>query len=202
LEVGLLVGVAAGCQVAGADDPLAITDADLVARIATGDVDAPMAELCRRYETWLYRCGLQALGDTGLAQDMVQECFVRLWRNAAQFDPGRGSVATYLLVIGRSVAADIRKRPSSRPLEQLEEGHLPPQMDSVDQILSSLMVRDALDSLTPAHRQVLALNAEGLTQSQIAARLELPLGTVKTRAFHAMRALRAALARQGFNPAT
>ena len=63
------------------------------------------------------------------------------------------------------------------------------------------MVRDALDSLGPAHRQVLALNAAGLTQSQIAARLELPLGTVKTRAFHAMRALRAALARQGFDPA-
>ncbi len=189
-------------SLAGADDPLAITDADLVARIAVGDIDAPMAELCRRYETWLYRCGLQALGDTGLAQDMVQECFVRLWRNAGQFDPARGSVATYLLVIGRSVAADIRKRPSSRPLEQLEEGYLPPQLDSVDQILSGLMVRDALDSLSPAHRQVLALNAEGLTQSQIAARLELPLGTVKTRAFHAMRALRAALTRQGFDPAT
>ena len=187
-------------SVASADDPLAITDADLVARIAVGDVDAPMAELFRRYETWLYRCGLQALGDTGLAQDMVQECFLRLWRNAGQFDPARGSVATYLLVIGRSVAADIRKRPSSRPLEQLEEGHLPPQLDSVDQILSGLMVRDALDALSPAHRQVLALNAEGLTQSQIAARLGLPLGTVKTRAFHAMRALRAALARQGFDP--
>ena len=92
---------------ADADDPLAITDADLVARIAAGDIDAPMAELCRRYETWLYRCGLQALGDTGLAQDMVQECFLRLWRNAGQFDPARGSVGTYLLVIGRSVAADI-----------------------------------------------------------------------------------------------
>ena len=145
-------------SLAGADDPLAITDADLVARIAAGDVDAPVAELYRRYETWLYRCGLQALGDTGLAQDVVQECFVRLWRNAGQFDPARGSVATYLLVIGRSVAADIRKRPSSRPLEQLDEGHLPPQLDSVDQILSGLMVRDALDSLSPAHRQVLALS--------------------------------------------
>ena len=187
---------------AGADDPQAITDADLVARIAVGDIDAPMAELCRRYETWLYRCGLQALRDTGLAQDMVQECFLRLWRNAGQFDPARGSVATYLLVIGHSVAADIRKRPSSRPLEQLEECHLPPQADRVDQILSGLMVRDALSSLSPAHRQVLALNAEGLTQSQIAARLQLPLGTVKTRAFHAMRALRAALARQGFDRTT
>ena len=79
---------------------------------------------------------------------------------------------------------------------------MPPQLDSVDQILSGLMVRDALDSLSLAHRQVLALNTEGLTQSQIAARLELPLGTVKTRAFHAMRALRAALTRQGFDPAT
>jgi RNA polymerase sigma-70 factor, ECF subfamily len=186
-------------SVAGTDDPLAISDADLVARIAAGQVDAPMAELCRRYETWLYRFGLQALADTGLAQDMVQECFVRLWRNAGQFDPARGSVATYLLVIGRSVAADIRKRPSSRPLEQLEEGQLPPQLDSVDQILSGLMVRDALDSLSPAHRQVLALSGEGLTQSQIAARLGIPLGTVKTRAFHGMRALRTALARQGFD---
>ena len=187
---------------AEAVDPLAADDDDLVAQIAAGDIGAPMSELYQRYAGRLYRYGLQALRDSGLAEEMVQECFVRLWRNAAQFDPGRGSVATYLLVIGRSVAADIRKRPSSRPLEQLEEGHLPPQMDSVDQILSSLMVRDALDSLTPAHRQVLALNAEGLTQSQIAARLELPLGTVKTRAFWAMRALRAALARQGFDPAT
>ena len=194
LGVRLLVGVV------GADDPLAITDADLVARTAAGDVHAPMAELYRRHATGLYRYGLQALGDTGLAQDMVQESFLRLWRNAGQFDPARGSVATYLIVIGRSVAADIRKRPSSRPLEQLEEGHLPPQMDSVDQILSSLMVRAALDSLSPAHRQVLTLNAEGLTQSQIAARLKLPLGTVKTRAMYAMRALRAALARQGFEP--
>ena len=186
--------------VAGAD-PLAITDADLVARIATGDVDAPMAELCRRYETWLYRCGLQALGDTGLAQDMVQECFVRLWRNAGQFDSARGTVAAYLIVIGRSVAADIRKRPSSRPLEQLEEARLPPQVDSVDAIISALIVREALDSLTPAHRQVLTLAEEGLTQTQIATRLKLPLGTVKTRTFHAMRALRGALARQGFDPA-
>ena len=187
---------------AGAVDPLAHDDGDLVAQIAAGDIGAPMAELYRRYAGRLYRYGLQALRDSGLAEEMVQECFVRLWRNAGQFDPARGTVAAYLIVIGRSVAADIRKRPSSRPLEQLEEARLPPQLDSVDEILSSLMVREALDSLSPAHRQVLTLAGEGLTQTQIAARLELPLGTVKTRAFHAMRALRAALARQGFSPAS
>jgi RNA polymerase sigma-70 factor, ECF subfamily len=180
------------------DDPLADEEAYLVAQIAAGDSGTPMAELYRRYAERLYRYGLRALGDAGLAEEMVQECFVRLWRNAGQFDPARGSVAVYLIVMGRSVAADVRKRPSSRPLEQLDEAFLPPQLDSVDEILSGLMVREAVDSLSPAHRQVLVLAEAGLTQSQIAARLELPLGTVKTRTFHALRALRAALARKGF----
>jgi RNA polymerase sigma-70 factor, ECF subfamily len=186
-------------SVTEADDPLADEDADLLAQIAAGDVGAPMAELYRRYAARLYRYGLQALGDAGLAEETVQECFLRLWRNAGQFDAARGSVAAYLIVIGRSVAADVRKRPSSRPLEELEEGQLPPQMDSVDQILSGLMVREAMDSLSPAHRQVLMLAEAGLTQSQIATRLELPLGTVKTRTFNAMRALRGALAKHGFD---
>jgi DNA-directed RNA polymerase specialized sigma24 family protein len=72
---------------------------------------------------------------------MVQECFVRLWRTAGRFDAARGSVATYLIVIGRSVAADVRKRPSSRPLGQLEETLLPPHPDRADEILSGLVVR-------------------------------------------------------------
>jgi RNA polymerase sigma-70 factor (ECF subfamily) len=132
---------------------------------------------------------------------MVQECFVRLWRTAGRFDPARGSVAAYMIVIGRSVAADVRKRPSSRPLEQLEEAQLPPQLDSVDEILSGLMVREALDSLSQAHQQVLMLAEAGLTQSQIAIRLGLPLGTVKTRIFHGLRALRATLGKRGLHTA-
>lgn len=188
-------------SMAGVDDPLAHEEADLVAQIAAGDTGAPMAELYRRYAGRLYRYGLQALGDAGPAEEMVQECFVRLWRTAGRFDAARGSVATYLIVIGRSVAADVRKRPSSRPLEQLDEGLLPPQLDSVDEILSGLMVREAVDSLSPAHRQVLMLAEDGLTQSEIAARLGLPLGTVKTRIFHALRGLRVALTERGFDAA-
>ena len=168
-----------------------------MAQVAAGDTGAPMTELYRRYSGRLYRYGLQVLGDGGLAEEMVQECFVRLWRTAGRFDPARGTVAAYLIVIGRSVAADVRKRPSSRRLEQLEEALVAPQPDSVDQILSGLMVREAVDSLSPAHRQVIMLAGAGLTQSQIAERAGLPLGTVKTRTFHALRALRAALARQG-----
>jgi RNA polymerase sigma-70 factor (ECF subfamily) len=175
-------------------------EADLVAQIAAGDGGAPLVDLYRRYERRLYRFGVQQLGNEGLAEELVQETFVRLWRTAAgRFDVEKASVQTYLYVIARSVAADIRKRPSSRPLLPVEDVDLPPQPDSVDQILDSMIVREALESLGAGHARVIQLaQDEGLTQSQIAERLGLPLGTVKTRMFHGMRAMRAALAERGF----
>jgi RNA polymerase sigma-70 factor (ECF subfamily) len=187
--------------VAGAKDRLAREEAGLVAQIAAGDSGAPMTELYRRYAGRLYRYGLRVLGDAGLAEETVQECFFRLWRTAGRFDARRGSVAAYLVVLVRSAAADVRKRPSSRPLVPLEERRLAPQPDSADQILTGLVVREAVDSLSPARRQVLVLAEAGLSQSQIAARLGLPLGTVKTRTFHALRALRGALTQRGFHAA-
>ena len=82
----------------------------------------------------------------------------------------------------------------------VEDAQLPPELDSVDQILESLTVREALDSLSPAHLEVLTLaHTEDLTQSQIAERLGLPLGTVKSRMFHGLRALRATLIERGFD---
>jgi Sigma-70 region 2 len=95
---------------------VAAEEASLVARIASGDVGAPVAELYRRYGRRLYRFGMKQLGDEGLAEEMVQETFVRLWRTAGRFDAGKASVGTYLYVLARSAAADIYKRPSSRPL--------------------------------------------------------------------------------------
>ncbi len=159
-----------------------------------------MAKLYRRYGKRLYRFGVQHLGNEGLAEEMVQETFVRLWRTAGRFDADKASVGTYLYVIARSVAADIRKRPSSRPLQPVEEADVPPQAGSVDEIIDSMIVREAIDTLGLAHAEVIRLaQEEGLTQSQIADRLGLPLGTVKTRTFHGMRALRTALVERGFH---
>lgn len=187
-------------SVASVDDRLIPDDADLVAKIAAGDIGEPVAELYRRYGDRLYRFGVQLLGDTGLAEELVQECFVRLWRTAGRFDLSRGSVAAYLFVIARSIAADLRKRSSSRPLAPVDEAHAPTQPDNADRIVETLIVRDALDSLSAAHREVLMLvHADGLTQSQIAERLGLPLGTVKTRMFHGLKALRTALAERGYD---
>jgi RNA polymerase sigma-70 factor, ECF subfamily len=187
-------------SVTDAEDRSAAEDAALVAQIAAGEVDVPVAELYRRYGRRLYRFGVQMLGNDGLAEEMVQECFVRLWRTAERFDTERGSVGAYLFTIARTTALDIRKRPSSRPLIPIDEAYTPPQFDNVEQILDSLIMREALDTLSPAHRQVVRMaHDQGLTQSQIADRLGLPLGTVKTRTFHAMRALRTALDERGFH---
>jgi RNA polymerase sigma-70 factor (ECF subfamily) len=177
----------------------AAEEAVLVARIADGDNGVPVAELYRRYGRSLFRFGMQHLHNEGLAEEMVQETFVRLWRSASRFDIGKASVGTYLFVLARSAAADLYKRPSSRqflPDSEIKESTIP---DNVDQILDSMIVREAMDSLTADHAEVIRLAQQGLTQSQIAERLDLPLGTVKTRTFHGLRALRAALTKRGFH---
>jgi RNA polymerase sigma-70 factor, ECF subfamily len=185
-----------------AEDHSRAEEAGLVAQIAAGDIEVPMTELYRRYGKRLYCFGMQVLGNSGLAEEMVQESFVRLWRTAGRFEASRASVSTYLYVIARSAAADIRKRPSSRPLLPVEEADAPPQADGADQIIDGLIVHQALGTLSPAHREVLRLaHEQDLTQSQIAERLGLPLGTVKTRMFHGMRALRSALAERGVHAA-
>jgi RNA polymerase sigma-70 factor (ECF subfamily) len=181
---------------------LAAQEAQLVAQVADGNIEEPMTELYHRYARNLYRFGVHMLGDDGLAEEMVQESFQRLWRSAGRYDAGRGSVAAFLFVIARSAAADIRKRPSSRPLLQAEDYQLPPLPDSADQILSTLILREALDELSPAHAEVLHLILEeNLTQAEIADRLGLALGTVKSRTFNGMRALRSALGERGIHAA-
>jgi RNA polymerase sigma-70 factor, ECF subfamily len=178
---------------------LAAEEAGFVAQIAAGDHGAPVEQLYHRYGKRLFRFGVQQLGNEGLAQELVQETFVRLWRGASRFDAERSSVGTYLYVIARSVAADIRKRPSSRPLMPVEDADIPPIPDTVDQIVNGMALREALDSLTREQAEVIRLSQEGLSQSQIAERVGIPLGTVKTRSHHGMRALRTALIERGFH---
>ncbi len=177
---------------------IAAQEAQLIVQIADGTIEEPMKELCRRYEKHLYRFGVQMLGDEGLAEEMVRESFQRLWRSAGRYDARRDRPDAFLFEIARSVAAEIRENRPSRALLSAEDVQLPPLPDSVDQILDSLTVREALGKLSSPHAEVLRLALdEGLTQSEIAERLELPLDTVKTRTFHGMQALRSALGERG-----
>jgi RNA polymerase sigma-70 factor, ECF subfamily len=177
-------------------------DADLLARVAGGDLGHPLEELYDRYAGRLYGLGLRLLGDPGLAEELVQETFVRLWQSARRYDPQRGSVTSFVFTIARRLAIDLRRRPSSRPFAELEASQgadLDPG-DAVDRLLIGLHVRDALSSLPDSQREVLELlYLQDLTQRQVADRVGVPLGTVKTRAFYGLRALKEALSARDVN---
>jgi RNA polymerase sigma-70 factor, ECF subfamily len=175
-------------------------EALLLGRVAAGDHGEPLVDLYRRYSSRLYGLGLRLLGDSGMAEELVQETFVRLWRSAPSFDPDRGSVRTFTFTIARRAAVDFLRRASGRPVPVADAPEDVPDGPEFDALLLSLDVRDALSSLPPKHRDVLELMLdEDLGQKEIARRLGIPVGTVKTRAFYGMRALRLELEERGLH---
>jgi RNA polymerase sigma-70 factor, ECF subfamily len=174
-------------------------EAELLARVASGEHGVALRALYRRYEGRLYGVGLRLLGDPGLAEELVQETFLRLWKAAGRFDPERGCVRALVFTIARRVAVDLRRRPSSRAFAG-EPPELAMSEPAFDQIVLSVTVRDAMNALSPAHREVLELAYDhDLTLADVAARLRIPHGTAKTRAWHALKALRAALEERGWD---
>jgi RNA polymerase sigma-70 factor, ECF subfamily len=171
-------------------------EAALLGRVAAGDHGAPLQWLYRRYEARLYGYGLRRLGDPGLAEELVQETFLRLWQSSKRFDPDRGSVRALLFGIAGRVVADLWRRPSSRA-----HAPDPPDIAVADEdVVLAVTVRDAMMSLSPAHREVLELvYDQDLKLADVAERLGVPLGTAKTRAYHGLRALRAALEERGWD---
>lgn len=176
-----------------------IEEAEWLARAGAGDRDGSFTDLYRRYESRVYGLGIRLLGDRGLAEELVQETFLRLWRGAGGYRPERGSVRAYVFTIARRVAVTLWRRPSSRPMGgEGPEGPEPGADDRVEEIILAVAVRDAMDALTPEHRQILALCVErDLSQAQAAAELGIPIGTVKSRTHHALRSLHDALAERG-----
>ncbi len=181
----------------GLDDP----EAELVRRIGAGDRSAALGELYDRYGARLYGLGVRMFGDRGLAEELVQETFLRVWRSAVSFDAGRGSVRAWLFTIARRTAVDLhRRRPGARERLDAEPPDAGRPDERFDALLLEAAVRDAIETLSPAHRQAIELAyRHELSQAEIAERLALPLGTVKSRTFAALRALREALTEQGFD---
>ena len=169
-------------------------EARLLALVAAGNRDEPLVELYGRYAKRVYGLGLRLLGDQGLAEDLVQETFLRLWRSAPHFDPDRATVRTFLFTIARRAAVDLWRRRRDRIEVAGSEIEPVVEDEAFEALLVSLDVRHALDELSAKHREVLELHYRGdLTQQQISERLEVPLGTVKTRTYHALRALKGKL---------
>jgi RNA polymerase sigma-70 factor (ECF subfamily) len=169
-------------------------DARLVVRIHTGDEQA-MAQLYDRYSSIVYSVALRVLGDTGGAEDVVQDVFMQLWRNPAAFDSSRGSLPAWLAVIARNRAIDvIRKR---RPEDDIAETIVSVEPDlagEAERARAIDKVRGTLGAMPAPQRDALEMAFfQGLTHSEIAAKTGEPLGTIKTRIRAGLLALRKAL---------
>jgi RNA polymerase sigma factor (sigma-70 family) len=166
-----------------------------VAAVAAGSEDA-FVQLFRRYAA--AACGLahRVLGDAALAEEVLQEVFLSVWRRAGSYDPARGTVHSWLLTQVHHRAVDaVRRRQAARRRELTP---LPEPVEDVDRVVEEdwlavrrAQVRAALARLSAEHRQVIELAYYGgLTQAEIAGRTGLPLGTVKSRTLAAMHRLR------------
>jgi RNA polymerase sigma-70 factor (ECF subfamily) len=159
--------------------------------VRAGDGRA-VAALYDRYNGLVFALGLRMLSDREAAEELVQEVFLRAWRQAATYRPSLGRLSTWLLGIARNLAVDELRRRGARPQradgdteEQLATLAAPRNLDPAEQASMAARrdeIQRALDALPPAQRQVMDLAYYGgLTQSEIAARLGEPLGTIKTR---------------------
>lgn len=167
-----------------------------MSRLAAGDMEAA-AELYDRHAGQILALARRILRNDGDAEDIVQEVFSQVWRNARRFESARGSVGAWLLVIARTRSIDRLRARQARP-DNVAEAYPDSIVDRgvpvTDQLLSeeqAARIRQALVALPDAQRTALELAYyEGLTQSEIAQRLTEPLGTVKTRIRTALMTLR------------
>ena len=176
-------------------EPLQTSDSDLLHAVARGD-EAALAACYDRYRLILFGLIIRILHDRQEAEDVLQEVFLQVWRRAGDFDEARGRAFTWLVTIARSRALDRLRSAGSRARLGEQAAQMPrdevrdAELDAVESEARTT-VRSALAELPEEQRKALFLAYfEGLTQTEIAARLGDPLGTVKTRMRSGMMKLR------------
>lgn len=164
-------------------------DSAVMERFRTGDDDAVRA-LYRHYGRLVFTIAVRILGDRQLAEDATQQTFLQAWRAASTFDSGRDP-APWLATITRRVAIDMQRSEARRPATSLEvtsadEPALVSLPPSAEAVWETWQVRAAIDTLAPDEREVVRLqHLEGHSQSEIAEKLGVAIGTVKSRSFRA-----------------
>ena len=185
-----------------ADEP---SDEQLMTNLDGPEVEVALSKLYDRYSRTVFGVGIKILSDRSMAEELVQEVFLKVWRSSDTFDPARSGFSTWLYRVTRSVALDLyRKR--ARRIRQVSDGqlHIAAERDSsagpqevVDESWLSWRVSRALEVLDAPHREVIDLAYfGGLSQREISERTGVPLGTVKTRTASAYKRLRKELAVQ------
>ena len=153
--------------------------------------------------TELYRAARRSLGDDHLAEEAVQETFLRAWRAADRYDERLGSLRTWLFAILRNTVIDLARADAARPVRALRTAaggpERPVEVDELERALLCWQVEEALSRLSEDHRRVLvAVHLRGQPLAAVAAELRIPVGTVKSRSYYALRALRVVLEELGW----
>ena len=176
-------------------DPTALpSDGALVSALGHGDESA-MGLLYDRYSPVVYSVALRVLSDESMAEDVLQEVFMQLWRNPAAFDTTRGGVGAWLAVITRNRAIDcLRKRRRETDIENVVVSVEPDLASEAERTRTVTKIRHTLGSMPVGQRTALEMAYfEGLTHSEIATKTGEPLGTIKTRIRSGLLTLRGAL---------
>jgi len=162
--------------------PRVTSDGDLIQRAAGGDRSA-FEDLYRRYARPVFGLALRRLGDRGRAEDAVQETFASVWRSAGSYKPERGPGGPWLYAVARNAIVDRARSRTEPPVEVPEEAaEEPGPADRAEQSWVAWRVHRALEELPEREREVITLAYwSGLSQSEVAEFLGIPLGTVKTR---------------------
>jgi RNA polymerase sigma-70 factor, ECF subfamily len=171
--------------------PESRTDAELIGLIAGGDRRA-FEELYRRYARSVLGIALRRIGDRGRAEDVTQDTFASVWRSAGRYDPARGQATSWLYTVARNAIVDgLRRRPPPTVANPPEVAAGDPgPADAAESEWVSWRVHRAVESLPEQERSLVELAYwSGLSQSEIADYVGLPLGTVKTRTRAALRRL-------------
>lgn len=157
----------------------------------------------------LYRFALRQLHDEGAAQDVVQEVFLRAWRAAHSYDPSVASLRVWLFAIARNVVIDETRRRAVRPAAHDDDALANLLADNgtgvpdsfTESTLDSWLVEEALRKLSAEHRGALVETyLRGRKYAEVAAEMGVPVGTVRSRVFYGLKALRLALEEMGVQP--
>ena len=161
---------------------VAMSDGELIARVGDGDAIA-FDLLYRRYSRPVFALALRRLGDRGRAEDAVQETFASIWRSAGSYRRERGPGAPWLYAVARNAIVDRRRTLGAPPAEAVEEASSDAGPDErAESSWTAWRVHRALAELPEQERRLIELAYwGGLSQSEIAEFLDIPLGTVKTR---------------------
>jgi RNA polymerase sigma factor (sigma-70 family) len=179
-----------------------LSDEALLALCSRGD-EAALGEVYDRYGRVAYGLALRIVRDRALAEDAVQEAFLAVWRSAGAFLAEQGKPSTWILTFVHRRAVDLVRREQRRRAEPLDDV-AQPAGESTDEEAwlraQRQVVQGALRKLPPEQREAIELAYYGgLTQSELAERLGLPLGTIKSRMFAGLKRLRELLAEAGLD---